>query len=46
MVDERRVESIRFIPHDLQGSLNLCFDFIVVGNVLELEITFFDQGEF
>lgn len=45
MIDQRVVEAIGFVPHGLESSLDLLFDLVIIFDILELDLTFFNQGE-
>jgi hypothetical protein len=45
MVDERSVESVWVVSHELERRLNLVLDLVVVGHIVDADLTLFDQRE-
>ncbi len=45
MVDERLVEAIRVISHELERLLNFAFDFVVIFHVIKADLALLNKGE-
>jgi hypothetical protein len=45
MVNERSIESVWVVSHELERRLNLVLDLVVVGHIIDADFALFHQGE-